>query len=85
MDILWPSVPPLYSFALHLVLQGLGVRHRAYIEPASGHTLSISFSPFPEPWLPSPALYYKSYWWLSGPSCIKRQQSPTAVAVVTLS
>ena len=52
--------------------------------PASGHALSLSFSPTPGPWSPSPVLCYKRYWGLSGPSHLKRKQGPTAVAVVTL-
>ena len=49
------------------------------------HALSPSFSPFPGPWPPSPILCYKRYWWLSGPSHLKKQIGPAAVAVVILS
>ena len=52
--------------------------------PASGHDLSLSFSPFPGSWPPSAVFCYKRYWWLSGPSHLKRQQGPAAVAVVTI-
>ena len=45
--------------------------------------LSLSFSPSPGPWPPSPVLCYKRYWWLSGSSHLERQQSPAAVVVVT--
>ena len=53
--------------------------------PASGHALSLSFSPFSGPWPPFPVLFYKRYWWLSGPFHLKSQQGPTAGDVVTLS
>ena len=40
--------------------------------PESEHALSLSFSPYPGHWPPSPILCYKKYWWLSGPSHLQR-------------
>ena len=62
-----------------------GVCLRASLEGSQGHAFFLFFSPFPGPWPPSPILCYKRYWWLSGPSYLKRQQGPAAVAVITLS
>ena len=63
-----------YAFASCLVLSGLGVCQRGSLE-GSQHLcmpcLSLSFSPFPGPCLPSPVLCYERYWWLSGPSRLK--------------
>ena len=70
-----------------LVPQGLGVCHRASLEGGQDleYASCLSFSPFPAPWPSSPVLCYKRYWWLSVSSHLKRQQSPAAVAVVTVS
>ena len=68
-----------------LFFKGVGFALGLPLGEASGHALSLSFSPFPGLWPPSPVLCYKRYWWLSGPSHQKRQQGPASVAVVTLS
>ena len=87
LDTLWPNALPVsdQAFVSCLVLQGLRDCHRTSLEGGQhlGHALSLSFSPSPGPWPPSPVLHYKRYWWLSGQSHLKRQQGPAVVAVVT--
>src|SRR5574337_765357 len=84
---LFGPMPRLFTdqaFVSCLVSQGLGVCHRASLE--GGQHLGmpcLSFSPSSGPWPPSPVLCYKRYWWLSGPSHLKRQQGPAVVAAVT--
>ena len=83
-----PNVPPVYRLGICLVpcpsrTQGLPLGFPGG-RPASGIALSLSLSPFPGPWPPSPVLCFDRYWWLSGPSHLKRHQGSAAVAVVTL-
>ena len=61
----------------YVVPQGLRVCHRASLE--GGQHLSM-----PCLFLSLLLLFcYKRYWWLSGPSHLKRQQGPAVVAAVT--
>ena len=88
-DTLWPDAPLVYSLGICPMPcpSRTQVCYKASLEgrPASGHTLSLSFSPSVGPWPPCPVLCFKRFWWLSEPSLLKRQQGPAAIAVVILS
>ena len=79
MGTCWPIVQPIYRLGICLVPCPSRTCGAPYGFPggwpASGHTLSLSFSSFPGPWPPFPVLCYKRYWGLSGKSHLKRQQS----------
>ena len=92
LDMIWTFFGPMsclptdYAFASCLVLQGLEVCHRASLEGGQHLDMPYLFPFLPFLGLGLPFLFcYKRYWWLSGPSHLKRQKGPATVAVVTLS
>ena len=68
-----------------LVLQGLGVCHRASLEGGQHLGMRCLFLSLLLLGLGLLLLFpvIKRYWWLSGPSHLKRQQGPAVVAAVT--
>ena len=83
---LWPNALPVYRLGICLVLQGLGVCHRASLEGGQHLGMPCLFPSLPRLGLGLPLLFsiikgiggYLDH-------LILRQQSPAAVAIVTLS
>ena len=80
-----PCLSTDQAFVSCLVLQGLRVCHRASLEGGQhlGMPCLFPFLPFLGLGLPLLFSIIKMYWWLSGPSHLKRQQGPAVVAAVT--
>ena len=78
-----PRLSTDQAFVLCLVLQGLGVCHRTSLEGGQHLGMPCLFISLPLLGLGLLLFCYKRYWWLSGPSHLKRQQGPAVVAVVT--
>ena len=79
-----PCLSTDWALASCLVIQGLGVCHRASLEGGLHLGMPCLFPSLPLLGLGIFLLFSViRYWWLSGSSHLERQQSPAAVAVVT--
>ena len=76
-----PCLSTDQAFVSCLVPQGLGVCHRASLE--GGQHLGIPCLFLSLLLLGLGLLIMIRYWWLTGPSHLKRQQGPAVVAAVT--